>query len=195
MNRTCFDTDEFGVGADLGLVTRGTPEAWATFSPDEVYRYALARVWNPDAPLMVGCFLNPSTATHDESDPTLRRFCHFARRESCGGIYLGNAFAFRATDPRELLAEIREGRDPVGQHNDEILRRIIDGPVVALAVAGWGAPRFKALAPRISRVKAGGFRRRWHCWGVTADGHPRHPLYLHNETPLVQWTSARGVAA
>ncbi len=66
--------------SDLGLVTRGNGQAWAVFSQDEVYRYALGRIWNPDAALLVGCFLNPSRATHKDTDPTLKKFCHYARR-------------------------------------------------------------------------------------------------------------------
>ena len=53
---------------DLGLVTKGTPEAWATFSPDGAYRYALARIWAAHGTMLAVCGLNPSRADEKVTD-------------------------------------------------------------------------------------------------------------------------------
>ena len=177
-----------GIGHDLGLITKGDASAWATFSPDEKYRYALARIWDAHGALLVACCLNPSTATHEETDPTLSKWIHYARRDHYGGILLVNIAAWRATDPRELLRLVRVGLDPVGSHNQEVIRRALDRPLLGKAVAGWGAPKWKAIRPMIDRARSNGSSRAWHCLGVTQDGHPRHPLYLKNDAAIRPWT-------
>lgn len=174
----------------LGLVTRGSPEAWAAFSPDDVYRYALCRMWDDLRATLVVCALNPSTATHEETDPTLSKLCHYARRDGFGSLLLVNVAAWRATDPRALLAVQRQGLDPVGEHNRDVIRWAMDAPLLAKAVAAWGSPKWKAVRPWIAKARMNGSRRDWHCFGVTKDGHPRHPLYLRNDEPIRPWTLA-----
>jgi len=38
-------------------------------------------------------------------------------------------------------------------------------------------------------VKLFAGRELW-CLGLTQDGHPRHPLYVAGDQPLVRWTPA-----
>lgn len=177
-----------GVGHDLGLVTKGTAEAWATFSPDLTYRYALARIWDDHGTMLVVVGLNPSTADHEVTDPTLRKLLHFAKRDGYGGLILVNVFAYRATNPVSLRDETRAGRYPIGEHNQEVIRRALEMPLLARAVAAWGKPRWTSLAPAFAKARTNGSRREWHCFGVTKGGHPRHPLYLKNDTKVRPWT-------
>jgi hypothetical protein len=86
----------------------------AVFSPDETWRYELRRVWDPTRPSMAFVGLNPSTADARHDDPTVRRCINFAKRWGFGGLIMLNAFAFRAADPREMMA----AADPVGPDND-----------------------------------------------------------------------------
>lgn len=191
--KTDSDATAFGVGHDLGLITRGDKYAWATFSPCGRYRYAIARLfgdyynadrWKLDSrPLLVCALHNPSTATHDVTDPTLKKLCHYARRDRYGGVLVGNAFAWRTTDPRELRDAARAGEDIVGPHNLEVVQRLLNGPLLATPVGGWGAPKWKDLRHGIQTLETLGVR--WRCWHVTKDGHPGHPLYLSNDAPLV----------
>lgn len=177
---------EFGVGKDLGLVTRGTPLWWATFSPCEKYRYALCVRWDPGRPIMVCCGLNPSTADEHELDPTLKKVREFAKRNKCGGFIMVNAFALRSTDPKGLKRAVKEGRDPVGEHNNEVIRRCLAMPLLCLPVAAWGVQPFGnkgLLRDQILRVRHNGTRR-WKCFGKTKDGHPRHPSRIGYTTPL-----------
>lgn len=185
-----------GVGKDLGLVTRGTPSSWATFSPDDRYRYALARLWDDylggssTKPLLVACCLNPSTADHEASDPTMTRLVSFARRERCGGLLIVNAFALRATDPKELVRALERGEDPVGEHNCEVIRRVLAAAPRAYAVVAWG----RVISPRLlerGRASVDAFLDACpgdvRCFGTNDDGSPKHPLYLRGDTPLVPW--------
>lgn len=170
----------------FGLVTAGDPWAWAIFSKDEMFRYALGRVWEPDRPIMIACLLNPSKATHTATDPTLKKVCHFAQREDFGGTVLVNAFALRSTEPRKLRDCYQAGIDPIGVHNDAVIRFFMTEPLGAMAVAGWGSPSWACLRPRLNEMKAARYHHPWICWGRNKDGHPKHPLYLKNETAMEQ---------
>uniref|UniRef100_UPI00260AFB77 DUF1643 domain-containing protein n=1 Tax=uncultured Halomonas sp. TaxID=173971 RepID=UPI00260AFB77 len=87
--------------------------AWFSLEVEPVYRYALWRVWSNHSPLLIVSMLNPSTADHRKDDPTIRRVIGFAKRDGFGGIIVLNAYAFRATNPRNMLA----ASDPVGPLN------------------------------------------------------------------------------
>lgn len=153
------------------------PFSGAIFSEDRTYRYALTRRWGHGAPLVV-IGLNPSTADELADDPTIRRCIGFARREGCCGLVMLNAFALRATDPRVMLAH----PEPVGPSNDEIIRRHTVG--VELVVFAWGAHGgHRGRDRELQRLVPNGL-----CFGATKDGHPKHPLYLKSDTPLVRWT-------
>ena len=196
-----------GIGHDLGLRTEcvttplpdgGSLSSWATFSPDLIYRYALARIWDDHGTMLVVCGLNPSTADHEVTDPTLRKLLHVAKRDHYGGLILVNVAAFRAADPTELVRGPKFGSEVAGPHNQEVIRRALDMPLLARAVAAWGSPKWAAIRPLIRNAKTTGARRTWdHCLGVTKAGHPRHPLYLRNDTAIRPWTpdEARRAAA
>lgn len=153
------------------------------------WRYELRRIWDPTLPLVVWVMLNPSTATADEDDPTIRRCRDFSKSWRSGGFIVVNLFALRATDPRELVHHA----DPVGPDNDAHLSKV--AAEAGLLVCAWGA--HKMVGPRVERVLArfgsGGITPR--CLGTTKGGHPRHPLYVKASTPLVPYEHAGRNAA
>jgi hypothetical protein len=129
--------------------------------------------------------VNPSTADATHDDATIRRVIGFTERLGGGWAIVGNKFAFRATDVNAL----KTATDPRGPENDAHLEAIMAAaPVV---IAAWG-PLAK-LPPNL--------RRRWRtvaaiadkvgaklmCLGTAQDGHPRHPLMLAYDTPLIPW--------
>ena len=137
------------------------------------YRYTLTRVWDPALPMITFVLLNPSTADAVQLDPTLRRCVGFAKREGYGGMVILNLYAFRTKDPRIMMA----ATDPVGPDNDLVL-----ADVTGTVVAGWGT---NADPARVTRALA--LLPRLHALGVTKDGHPRHPLYVPADAPLIEW--------
>ena len=103
-----------------------------------------------------------------------------ARRESAGGILVVNLYALRTTDPRQLkvtsarmagrtfyLAEIAKAS------------RLTSSPVVC-AWGRWGGDRGAFVAGHMLRQGA-----HLVCLGVTKGGHPKHPLYVRADQPLV----------
>jgi hypothetical protein len=157
------------------LMARG-----AVISDCGLYRYRLSRIWNEARYSLAFVMLNPSIADADIDDPTIRRCMGFARREGYGGIEVANLYAFRATSPDDLW----RARDPYGPENDDHLRN------VALASAAYGTPLICAWGayggrnnrPIVLMQNAGA---ELMCLGKTKDGHPRHPLYVRGDQPLV----------
>ena len=137
------------------------------------YRYTLTRLWDPALPMITFVLLNPSTADAVQPDPTLRRCVSFAKREGYGGMVILNLYAFRTKDPKVMMA----AADPVGPDNDRVL-----AGVTGTVVAGWGTNTDPA---RVTRALA--LLPRLHALGVTKNGHPRHPLYVRADAPLIEW--------
>lgn len=162
----------------------------AVISECGLYRYRLDRDVAPAGrsfgPRMAWIMVNPSTADGESDDATIRKVVGFSRRYDCFRVTVGNLFAYRATDVREL----KFATDPIGPENDSHLKRIINE--AQCVVVAWGpvAKQPKALRDRyksIVRLAAG--KPLW-CFGTAADGHPRHPLMLGYDTPLVPWSLA-----
>jgi hypothetical protein len=143
-------------------------KTWAEFSPCRTWRYLLGRQWDESLPTIVFVGLNPSTADETQDDPTIRRCIAFAKSWGYGTLLMVNLFAFRATDPREMMA----ASDPVGPDNDRYLRNCND--MGTLVVAAWGATGgFKNRDREVVQLL-----ERLGCLGTTKAGYPRHPLYL-----------------
>lgn len=156
----------------------------ATISPCGRYRYTLSRIWGPRVPGVCWIMLNPSTANGEVDDPTIRRCIGFTKRLGYDGLLVVNVFAYRATDPAELLKVGTEAA--VGPDNGLWVKRACLQS--DLLIAAWGA----APGPFREGCEYVGHRIREEffglkCLGVTKDGSPRHPLYLRADAPLIDW--------
>jgi len=168
----------------------------AIISPCGQYRYTLHRHIPSVLRWVKPCLfvmLNPSTADATKDDPTIRRCIGFAKREGCTGLTVVNLFALRATDP----AELGKHADPFGPDNAKYLaEQIMAHMQIGLIVAAWGSnpmARRDQLAELIKDEPIGVLKMALRnagalCLGMTAEGHPRHPLYVKNDQPLVPWT-------
>lgn len=154
----------------------------ARLSDDGVYRYVLTRTWaEPRDRLESVAFLmlNPSTADGKEDDPTIRRCVGFARGLGYKRLCVVNLFAFRATDPSELF----KADDPVGPFNDDAIREVCADRTVICAWGSSSATMFRDRPQRVMRILADS-KASVACFGKTASGWPRHPLYLKNDAKL-----------
>lgn len=161
----------------------------AIISDCGLYRYRLERQCSGEGATAV-IMVNPSTADATVDDATIRKLIGFGNRNQWGRLIVGNLFAFRATDVRELRAV----NDPVGPNNDGYLMdmmREADRVVVA-----WGpvAKQPKDLRTRFHRVReiAHMLSRPLSSIGEPAkDGHPCHPLMLPYTRKLQPWAPPR----
>lgn len=153
---------------------------WALFGPlglADRYRFGLCRkVGRGDR--RVGFFmLNPSTATHEDTDPTITRCVGYAKAWGFGWLEVGNLFGWRATDPDEL----RKATDPVEPFgsglNDGALKTM--AMRCDLIICAWGGKgELAERGPFVRRlIEATG--KVPHALRVSKKtGQPWHPLYL-----------------
>lgn len=143
----------------------------AVFSPCGNYRYTLSRTWGDCGRIGNFIMLNPSTADANVNDPTVERQCRRVKQWGYDGLVVTNLFAWRSTDPDELLL----AEEPVGPDND---RHILEqAQSAAIVVCGWGS--HKAVEHRAKwmlwRLRTA--RIKLHALKVT-NVHPHHPLYI-----------------
>lgn len=156
----------------------------AKISDCHQYRYQLTRYWVGGS-FQPFVMLNPSTADASNDDPTIRRCMSFARREGVGGIVVANLFAFRATSP----ADMKAAADPFGPENESALYVVARAAVIGKRpiICAWGAHGDEfgtnLLAVEIFQQEGATLA----CLGKTKDGHPRHPLYVKGDAPLVPY--------
>lgn len=163
---------------DMGTTERGHYGS-AHFSDDGAYRYRLKRRWGPGANFVLWLMLNPSTASATTDDATIRRCIRFSTDWGYDGLLVGNLYAYRARDPKQLARCIADGFDPVGPDNLEHVHAMVRE--ASRVVCAWGqpgpvdSPRFNVLqelrdaAPHILKLNQG-------FPGKMKD--PAHPLRL-----------------
>lgn len=154
------------------------------------YRYRLERDVDPllGGPVYAFFGVNPSTADASLDDATVRKWRGFVSRWGGSRFIVGNVFAYRATDVRELAT----CDDPVGRENIDHLTQIVaDADIL---VPCWGNVEkvpytlrrhfqwtLKGLLDAGKPVMS---------FGRSKGGHPPHPLMLGYDTALTTWCAA-----
>lgn len=150
------------------------------------YRYRLERDGLGDGQTTV-IMVNPSTADAERDDATIRKLRGFGERYRWGKIVVGNLFAYRATDVREL----RSAPDPVGPENDSHLMDMLreaDRFVVAWGPAAKLPKRLRTRFRRVLEIGAFVSRQPLSIGKPAKDGHPCHPLMLPYSLELQPWS-------
>jgi len=152
---------------------KGTASSGAVFSKCGKYRYQLWRMWEGGEPQKLCAFigLNPSTATEVEDDPTVRRCINYAKAWGFNGMFMLNAYAYRATDPKDM----KKQDDPIGDGNDESI--VVAGMIADKVICCWGNNcEHSRQADILTALDMADIVP--HCLAVTKLGYPAHPLYL-----------------
>src|ERR1039457_244411 len=103
------------------------------------YRYRLSRFWGAE-PRVLFVMMNPSTADPSMDDPTVAKCRRFAVKWGYASMYVGNTFAYRATD-KGRLAQVA---DPIGPDNDtHLLAMAAESAMVVFAYGQPGKRRLK----------------------------------------------------
>lgn len=127
--------------------------------------------------------MNPSYADHEVNDRTVAKCERLARAWGYGGIYVGNTFAYRATDKKRL----RLIADPVGPDNNKYLLAM--AKKAAIVIFANGQPGHHTLTPRgiavAQLLKSKGIMP--HVIELSKGGIPKHPLFLLESLEPVVW--------
>lgn len=130
--------------------------------------------------------LNPSTADSLHDDPTIRRCIGYAWRWGFRGMHVVNLYAYRATDPEELV----KATDPFGPDNIGHIAKAMD--TSAMTVVAWGAHRMARSALVAMTDQGRAYRDMFaplktYALAVNKDGSPKHPLYAKSDLDPSQW--------
>lgn len=172
-------------GGKVRLRLRDGVTGTAVFSECGRHRTLLTREWEgaalPGYVLWIG--MNPSTAAADLDDPTVFKECKFTRRWGYGSYVKCNVMDYRATHPRMLLADGVVACSP-----DNLPAIVGAAKEAALVVLAYGALH-KRLAHHgtavVEALRSEGVRL--HALVLTKAGHPGHPLYLKDDSELLEF--------
>lgn len=155
----------------------------ADFSPCRTWRYSLWRKFesfdeSTQNRMLMFIGLNPSTADETEDDPTVRRCIRFAKDWGYNGLYMLNAYGYRATNPHDMKRIIKEhgSAAAVGEGNNAALTQ--KGVCSDMIIAAWGNHCELGREREICELIA----RPIYCLGKTKSGRPKHPIYLRADT-------------
>ena len=143
-------------------------ERSAILSQDGQYRYQLSRVWDETKPKILFVMLNPSTADANIDDPTIRRVVNFSKSWGYGGVFVGNLYAFRSTNPKNL----KLANDPIGPENITHIKTLLEK--TDRVIYAWGNNRKEPewLQKLVETP---------YCIDISKKGIPKHPLYLKKD--------------
>ena len=171
---------ETGANAGNSLAVAGG----TVISDCGLYRYRLERQCEGDGMTLV-VMVNPSTADATNDDATIRKLLGFGNRNQWGRIIVGNLFAYRATDVRDL----GQVDDPVGPENNAHLWRMCCA--ADRVICAWGPVKKQ---PRIWQglrwrkfIEIAGSIPLYSIGEPAQCGHPKHPLMLPYESQITPW--------
>lgn len=157
-------------------------ESLDEFSPCGRARYMMGHVWDASLPALLSCALNPSVGNAKRNDPTNERLERRAVRMEMGGVIYVNLFPLVSKSPQVM----KTADDPFIDRGraDEVILEHAEGNFV---LCGWGTHgTHHNRSDEVARMlKNAGHRL--YALGITANGQPKHPLYVSYSTEPFVW--------
>lgn len=173
----------FIVQVVLNVLFRIKMENDCVFSQDRVYRYVLKHSWrdifDDVEKSIVWIALNPSTADESQLDPTLTRIRNFSNQFGYNCFYMLNIFAFRSTDPKNML----NYKQPIGKDNDYWIKQICNK--TDKIVCCWG--NIGKHLNRSDQVRQLLKNHPLFYLDMSKENQPKHPLYLSSKLELKRY--------
>lgn len=145
-------------------------------SADRRHRFLLGKRGNRT---LVCCGVNPSSASPNDLDPTMKRVEAFAKANGYDSYVMINLYPMRATDPDRM--DKKEDKLIV-KKNLEYITEMLAGTECDVWAA-WGnliktREYLKNSLKQIVEITDTCQCTWYHIGNLTKEGHPRHPLYL-----------------
>lgn len=146
-------------------------------TPDNLHRFSLGICTNPPL-LCIG--VNPSTATPERLDPTLKSVIRISQANQYDGWIMANLYPQRATKPNDMDLVINE---EMHQQNLRTIDQLISNYNIREIWAVWGTLITKRDYLKSCLQQLYAVSQKHNCTWITygalcIDWHPRHPLYL-----------------
>lgn len=153
------------------------------FSEDRIYRYVLKHSWKDmfdvQEKAIVWIALNPSTADENQLDPTLTRIRNFSNDFGYNCFYMLNIYAFRSTDPKNML----NCKQPIGKDNDYWIKEICNK--TDKIVCCWG--NMGKHLDRSNKIREMLKSYPLYYLDLSKENQPKHPLYLNSKLTLKRY--------
>lgn len=163
------------------LTLTSLPIVGAKFSEDRKYRYVLwRRLASDQVPMIAYIGLNPSTASEDVNDNTIKKLIKITRNNGYGGFYMLNLFGIISSNPQVLVYH----PDPIGA-NDAYLQTVIH--FVDKVVLCWGTFKEAYSTGRAQAVLDMVPEEKRYCLRKTKKGLPWHPLYCLDKEEIIKF--------
>jgi hypothetical protein len=145
----------------------------ALFSPCGQYRFRLERELSNNNKSILFIMLNPSTATNDKDDKTIKILKQIANKWDCGKILVGNLYPFCASKPTALNQEIPK---EIQEENIKHVREMAS--MCDIVVYAWGTKGplgDKQKVPDWLLQLQQQLKKQPCCLGISVKGIPKHP--------------------
>lgn len=142
-------------------------------SADERFRYLLGQKGKK---VLIAFGINPSTANRIKSDATVTRVMRTSFKNKFDGWLMLNVCSQRATDPKKLSLRSSENEH---RKNKKALDFILKTFPDYACLGAWGnlieSRSYLKQCLRDLLHQTDLTKRQWFCYGVTQEGHPKHP--------------------
>lgn len=151
-------------------------------SADQMNRYLLG---TKGKKTLICCGVNPSTASPEDLDPTMKNVESFAKANGYDSYIMINLYPMRATNPKDMHKEMDE---TIAIENLKYIEKILSTGNCDIWAA-WGTiiktrSYLKECLEQIVKV-ADTYNCKWYTFGnKSKDGHPHHPLYLKKNSTM-----------
>lgn len=127
--------------------------------------------------------MNPSTATPNHDDPTIRRVRSIVCSNGYDGWIMVNLYPIISINPDKLPKEVENN---IIYQNIRIITNVINNYKIGAVWAAWGnlIDKREYLGEALIKIYHSiDGEYPWYCSGaLTKKGNPRHPLYLENNS-------------
>ena len=145
----------------------------AKFSKDKKHRYELSRHWDLSKSDILFIMLNPSIASENIDDPTIKRLINFTKKFNYGGFFVANLFTY--ITPYSKTLDTSSGLTKL---NLKTIKNFVNKAEEVVYAWGNSIKEPEELKNLVENPK---------CFGKNLNGTPKHPLYLSSNSKLIKF--------